>query len=59
MAGASGAEDSQFKGFARYFNTTTNFGRRNISAITLGSVAFIALVCKLKPSSKKPEVAAK
>lgn len=31
MAGETGAENSQFKGMARYFNSTTLTGRANVS----------------------------
>lgn len=58
MAGDMHVDEGQFKGFARYFNTVTDFGRRNIAATTLGTCALIALYFKLKPKAKAPTPAA-
>jgi hypothetical protein len=33
MAGASHADESQFKGLSKYFNSTTSTGRANVSII--------------------------
>ena len=49
MAGSSGVDESQFKGLSRYFNSVTEFGRRNIAAATLTTVAVGFLFFKLKP----------
>lgn len=52
--GEDPAELAQFTGWRKYYNTTTNLGRRNISAVTLtaifGTIAYFTVFRKKEPA---------
>lgn len=52
--GGSGVDESQFKGFSKYFNSYTDRGRGNIAKATYAGVAVIALYFWAKKKTAKP-----
>ncbi|XP_059482640.1 uncharacterized protein LOC132200888 [Neocloeon triangulifer] len=56
MAGAA-AEESQFKGLSKIFNSTTVKGRANVGKATYAAIGLIILYNVVKP--KKQPAAAK
>jgi len=52
MAGDSGIDESQFKGFQKYFNSYTLRGRNNIANVTLSALGLTGLYFYLKPKKK-------
>ncbi|ROT81244.1 Up-regulated during skeletal muscle growth protein 5 [Penaeus vannamei] len=52
MAGDAGVDSSQFKGMARYFNSSTMTGRANVAKATYAVLGLIIAYNVLKPSKK-------
>lgn len=56
MAGDSGIDESQFKGWQKYFNTYTDRGRFNLSVTTVSVVAGIGVFFFIKSKLSKKKV---
>lgn len=52
--GANPATEAQFKGFSKYYNTTTDLGRTNIAKSTYVGFLILGLYLYLKPKAKAP-----
>lgn len=52
MAGEA-VDESKFTGFSKYFNSWTDFGRRNVALATLSVVGVGILYLALKPKKQK------
>ncbi|OWR43920.1 putative stretch regulated skeletal muscle protein [Danaus plexippus plexippus] len=52
MAGGDSVDESQLKGLAKYFNSTTNRGRANTAMATYAVMGAVILYFTLKPKSK-------
>ncbi|XP_026484640.1 ATP synthase membrane subunit K, mitochondrial-like [Vanessa tameamea] len=53
MAGGDSVDESQLKGFSKYFNSMTNRGRANTAKATYAFFGVVILYFTLKPKSKK------
>ena len=52
MAGEA-VDESKFTGFSKYFNSWTDFGRRNVALATLSFMGVGILYLVLKPKKQK------
>lgn len=58
MSAESGVDESQFKGWRKYYNSTTVDGRAGVFKVTMGGILFIVIACKLWPKKKQAAIAA-
>jgi len=52
---SDGVDESQFKGWQKYYNSYTQQGRVNVFLVTMGGLALVGLYLKLKPKKQAIE----
>lgn len=53
MSAVEDVDSSQFKGWRKYYNSTTHQGRLGCTVVTYAGVALISLILWLKPKKAK------